>query len=288
MFFILSTIFVIFFGGASLFLKRGLTKEVKLMLRVVAGVFFLFMAISSLAVIPAGHIGVMDTFGKVSKNTLKSGVNFKNPMAKVIKMSIKTQEFKEKLSVPSIEGLMVALDVSILFNLDAVKSADIYKTVGKNYAEVILKPQLRSVIRGITASYEAKALYTSDRDMLSNKITTELNKLVSKRGVNIESVPMRQMTLPPQLAEAISRKLEAEQESQKMEWILQKETQEAERKRIEAKGISDFQNIVSKGISEPLLRWKGIEATERLAESQNAKIVIVGGKNGLPLILNTK
>ena len=143
--------------------------------------------------------------------------------------------------------------------------------------------------RGVTAGYEAKALYTSEREMLAETILTDLQKLVGPRGIMVEATPLRRVGLPAGLTQAIEEKLRAEQESQRMQFVLLKEKQEAERKRIEAQGISDFQNIVTKGISDPLLRWKGIEATEKLAGSANAKIVIIGaGKDGLPLILDTK
>ena len=229
-------------------------------------------------VIPAGHTGVIDFLGYVSDNTLKPGVNIVNPMANVEKMSIKTQELKETMSVPSKEGLSVDLE----------KANEIYKTVGPNYAEIILTPQFRSVVRGVTARYEAKALYTASREKLAGEILTELENLVGPRGIIVEQAPLRQIQLPERLTKSIEEKLQAEQESQRMEFILTREKQEADRKRIEAKGIADFQEIVSKGISEQLLKWKGIEATEKLAGSQNTKVVIIGsGKDGLPLILGS-
>lgn len=237
-------------------------------------------------IIPAGHVGVVDFFGVVSENTLKSGVNFVNPMANVIKFSIKTQELKENMNVPSKEGLSVQLEISLLYHLNNDKAFDIYRSVGENYSDIIVIPQFRSVVRGVTAKYEAKALYTSEREMLGKEIAQELDKLISKRGITVESAPLRQIVLPLGLTNAIEEKLKAEQESQRMQFILLKEQQEADRKRIEAQGISDFQNIVAKGISEQLLKWKGIEATEKLANSPNAKIVVIGsGKDGLPLIL---
>lgn len=240
-------------------------------------------------VIPAGHVGVVDFFGVVSDNTLKSGINLVNPFARVIKFSVKTQEIKEDMDVPSKEGLTVGLEISVLFHLNPEKAALVYKTIGENYAQIILIPNFRSVCRGVTASYEAKALYTSEREQLAQIIKDELQKNVGPRGITIESTPLRKVVLPEGLSRAIEAKLQAEQESQRMQFILQKEEQEAQRKRIEAKGIADFQDIVTRGISEPLLRWKGIEATEKLANSPNSKIVIIGaGKDGLPIILDTK
>lgn len=237
-------------------------------------------------VIPAGHTGVIDFLGLVSDQTLKPGVNLVNPMAKIEKMSIKTQEMKELMSVPSKEGLSVDLEISLLFKLDSDKANEIYKTVGPNYVDIILVPQFRSVVRGVTARYEAKALYTASREKLAGEILTELEKLVGPRGITVEQAPLRQIKLPDRLTQSIEEKLQAEQESQRMAFILQKEAQEADRKRIEAKGIADFQDIVSKGISDQLLKWKGIEATEKLANSSNSKVIVIGsGKDGLPLIL---
>jgi regulator of protease activity HflC (stomatin/prohibitin superfamily) len=247
----------------------------------------LLIALSqSWTIIPAGHTGVIDFLGNVSDETLKPGVNLVNPMAKIEKMSIKTQELKELMSVPSKEGLSVDLEISLLFKLNSEKANDIYKTVGPNYADIILVPQFRSVVRGVTARYEAKALYTASREKLAGEILEELERLVGPRGITVEQAPLRQIQLPARLTQSIEEKLQAEQESQRMAFILLKEEQEADRKRIEAKGIADFQDIVSKGISDQLLKWKGIEATEKLANSPNSKIVVIGsGKDGLPLIL---
>jgi regulator of protease activity HflC (stomatin/prohibitin superfamily) len=236
-------------------------------------------------IIPAGHVGIVDFFGNVSDNTLKPGVNFVNPMANVVKFDARTQELKEIMSVPSKEGLTVQIEISLLFSLSFENANRIYKTVGEDYVDRIVIPQFRSVVRGITARYEAKALYTAERAQLSKEIESELVKLIGPRGITLESAPMRQIVLPAGLTAAIEEKLKAEQESQRMQFVLGKEQQEAERKRIEAKGIADFQDIVSKGISIQLLKWKGIEATEKLASSPNSKVVIIGGKDGLPVIL---
>ncbi|MBU2491727.1 MAG: prohibitin family protein [Bacteroidetes bacterium] len=247
---------------------------------------FVIAAFNLFTVVPAGTVGVVDFLGNVSDNTLKAGVNLVNPMANVEKFSIKTQEFRETMNVPSKEGLTVQLEISLLFKLDPEIANEIYKTVGPAYDEVILKPQFRSVVRGVTAKYEAKALYTASREILAGEIMTELSKLVGPRGILIEAAAMRQIVLPAGLTQSIEEKLQAEQESQRMAFVLKKEEQEAERKRIEAKGIRDFQAIVSEGINNQLLRWKGIEATEKLANSPNSKVVVIGsGKDGLPIIL---
>jgi regulator of protease activity HflC (stomatin/prohibitin superfamily) len=239
-------------------------------------------------VVPAGHVGVVDFFGAVSPTSLRAGINMRNPLASIVKMSIKTQELKEVMDVPSKEGLTVGLEISALFHLDPERAPEVYKTIGPDYEGIILQPQFRSVARGVTATYDAKALYTSEREVVARTILADLQKLVEPRGITVESTPLRKVGLPPGLTQAIEEKLRAEQESQRMEFVLLKETQEAERKRIEAKGIADFQDIVAKGISDPLLRWKGIEATEKIASSPNAKVIVIGaGRDGLPLILDT-
>jgi len=265
--------------------KTGKKQEASISLLVSVGaaavaIFNLF------TVIPAGNVGVVDFLGNVSDNTLKAGVNLVNPAARIEKFSIKTQEIKEVMSVPSKEGLSVELEISLMFKLNPDKANEIYKEIGSNYREIILLPQFRSVVRGVTARYEAKALYTASREKLANEIISDLASLVAPRGITIEEAPLRQIALPARLTKSIEEKLQAEQESQRMEFILKKEEQEAQRKRIEAKGIKDFQTIVSEGINDQLLRWKGIEATEKLAQSPNSKVVVIGaGKDGLPLIL---
>ena len=231
-------------------------------------------------------MGVVDLFGRVSPVPLNAGIQFVNPLARVVMMSIKTLELKEVMDVPSKEGLTMNIECSVLFHLDPEKAADVYRTIGQDYVPVILEPQFRSVTRGVTAGYEAKALYTTEREHLAQVITGDLQKLLGPRGVLIESTPLRRLTLPQRITTAIEEKLSADQESQRMEFVLLKEKQEAERKRIEASGVADFQRIVAQGISPELLRWKGIEATTKIAESPNAKVIVIGGgKDGLPLIL---
>jgi regulator of protease activity HflC (stomatin/prohibitin superfamily) len=256
----------------------------------ITAVAFGFIALSQMfTVVPAGNVGVVDFFGTVSDHTLKAGINFVNPFARIVKFSVKTQEIKEVMDVPSKEGMTVQLEISALYHLNPEKAAEVYKSIGENFVEVILEPQFRSVARGVTAGYEAKALYTSEREMLAQILLVDLQKLVEPRGISVESTPLRRIGLPPGLTASIEAKLQAEQQSQQMQFVLAKERQEADRKRIEAQGISDFQNIVARGISEQLLRWKGIEATEKLANSQNTKVIVIGaGKDGLPLILDTK
>jgi len=253
---------------------------------VVAFVLILFLAGNPITVIPAGHVGVKDFFGSVSSSVLPPGVRFVFPFTRVVKMSIQTQEVKETAEVPSKEGLTMELEGSLLFRLDPEKAANIYKTVGQDYQEIAVHPQIRSAIREITASYEAKVLYSAERERISKETLDLFRKLAGDRGIIAEAVLLRKIGLPAIVANAIQEKLRREQEAEQMKFVLQKEQQEAERKRIEAQGIADFQKIVASGISAQLLEWKGIEATEKLATSQNTKVVVIGNsKSGLPIIL---
>jgi prohibitin 1 len=248
-----------------------------------------FLAGGPFRTVPAGHVGVKDFFGNVSSSTLSPGINIVMPLTRVVKMSVQTQKIKEVAEVPSREGLILNLETSLLFQMDPAKAADIYRTVGSNYVGTIVEPQFRSAIREITASYDAKALYSAERERIAGEIFGLFRRLASERGVIVQQVLLRKIGLPPLVANAIQEKLRREQEAEQMKFVLQKEQQEAERKRFEAQGVADFQRIVAQGISPQLLEWKGIEATEKLATSSNAKVVVIGGqKSGLPLILGDR
>lgn len=257
-------------------------------IQVIGVIALILAATQTLTVIQAGSVGVVKIFGKVNDTPLYEGINVRNPFAEIIKMNIKTQERREEMRVPSKEGLTIGLEASIIYHLDGSMAPEVYKTIGReeDYVRKILLPNFRSVIRGITAQYEAKALYTDMREEVAQKIQEQLNVATTPRGVIVESTPLRQVALPADLSAAIEEKLRAEQESQRMEFVLLKETKEAARKRIEAEGIRDFNKTVAEGISDNFLRWKGIEATNALAQSNNAKVVVIGsGKDGLPIIL---
>jgi prohibitin 1 len=219
-----------------------------------AVVFLLAALLQCFTIIPAGNVGVVDFFGTVSERTLGPGINFVNPMTKVEKFPWQTQEHKESMQVLSREGLTIGLEISALYRLNPDSAARVYQTIlGGDYREIILIPQFRSISRAVTASFQVSALYSTERERLGELIQQELSRVVTPRGIIIESTPLRNVALPPQLTEAIEQKRRADQESQRMEFILAKERQEAERKRIEARGISDFQTIVSQGISDQLL-----------------------------------
>ena len=246
-------------------------------------------AAASVSCVHTGHVGVVTLFGRVTGRTMTEGIHLVNPLARVHELDIKTQEVKERTSVPSQEGLIMGLETSVLYHLQPERAADVLRTVGSDYANVLLVPNFRSAIRSVTASNTASALYSDSREGIARQILTELQTQVQARGIVVERVLLRDLQLPETLKQAIEAKQQAQQEAQRMEFVLQKERQEAERKRVEAAGIKDFQDIVTQGISEKLLQWKGIEATIELARSSNTKVIVVGNpKSGLPLIYATE
>ena len=241
---------------------------------------------SSVTRVNTGHVGVLTLFGKVTGETLGEGIHIINPLKTNNEMSIQTQTIKESASVPSSEGLMMALDTSLIYHLNPDRAAEVFQKIGSDYENVVVEPTLRSAIRESTASHTANALYTGEREMVAKQILDQITGQLKQRGLTVENVLLRDIQLPATLKASIEAKQQAEQEALAMNFRLQKETQEAQRKRIEAAGVRDFQQIVAQGITPSLLEWKGIEATETLAKSPNTKVVVVGNsKNGLPLIL---
>ena len=248
-------------------------------------VLALIILSSSTSCVRTGHVGVVTLFGRVTGRTLGEGIHIVNPAADVTQLSIKTQEIKEHATVPSKEGLIMDLEASVLYHLDPGRAGEVFQKVGPNYAEVLLTPTFRSAIRAITSANDASALYSNARETIASQMAIDIQRQVAPRGIIVESVLLRDLQLPDTLKRAIEAKQQAQQEAQRMEFVLQREHQEAERKRVEAAGIKDFQDIVTQGISEKLLEWKGIEATIELAKSQNSKVIVIGSsKTGLPLI----
>ena len=264
-------------GGRPLFRLVGLG---------IAAFIIVILLFSAVTRVSTGHVGVLTLFGRVTGEVLPEGIHVINPLKTNNEMSIQTQTIKESANVPSSEGLMMNLDTSLIYKLNPEKSADVFQKIGANYESVVIEPMLRAAIREATASHSANALYTGEREMVGKQIYDQLTSQLGQRGLLVENVLLRDIQLPATLKASIESKQQAEQEALAMNFRLQKEKQEAERKRIEAGGIRDFQQIVAQGISPQLLEWKGIEATENLAKSANSKVVVIGNsKNGLPLIL---
>lgn len=244
------------------------------------------LCMSSIRTVPPAHVGLVTTLGRLSDEALPSGMHLCNPLAEVVLFSTQTRLFELRNHVPTKEGLSVDLDVALLFHLKKDSVRDIYLSLGVNFVNVVIQPELSSAVRGLTSEADAKALYTSGRSEIQRKLKVEMAAVLEPRGIVLEDVLLKAIVLPELLTHSIEQKAQAEQDAARMEFVLLKERQEAERKAIEAKGVAQFQRIVSEGISPALLQWKGIEATEKLSQSPNSKIVIMGNsKESLPVIL---
>jgi len=240
------------------------------------------------AAVPPQHVGVLESFGKVLDTTWPPGLHPWAPWTGVHRINCRTMQLEERTSTPTGEGLVVGLDVSLVYHAEPAAAKDVFSRYGglNGLTASVLIPEFRSVIRDVTAGFNAVDLYSGRREEIGRKMLTDLRTRLEGRGINVEAILLRNIALPEQVAKAVEAKLAADQQAQQMEFVLKKEQREAERKRIEAQGIADFQRIVTAGITPGLLTWKGIEATKALAESPNAKVIIAGGKNGLPIILN--
>ena len=196
---------------------------------------------SAVTRVGTGHVGVLTLFGKVQPGeTLGEGIHLINPLKTNNELSIQTQTLKESASVPSSEGLMMSLDTSLIYHLNPDRAAEVFQKIGADYENVVVEPTLRSAIREATASHTANALYTGEREMVAKQIYDQVTSELNQRGLIVENVLLRDIQLPATLKAAIEAKQQAEQESLAMNFRLQKETQEAQRKRIEAAGVRDF------------------------------------------------
>jgi regulator of protease activity HflC (stomatin/prohibitin superfamily) len=252
-----------------------------------AALVLIILLWASVAYVPPGSVGVLTSFGAVTGDVLPEGTHFVSPFKINHVLTIRTQTQEEHTSTPSSEGLNLEIDTSLIYHLNRDKAAEVFQKIGTNYGTTIVDPNLRSIIRDTTAGHSANTLYSSSRKQVEDEIMQGLKAALEPRGIVVENVLLRDIQLPHALRSSIESKQQAEQESLAMSFRLQKERQEADRKRIEAQGIHDFQQIVAQGISAQLLQWKGIEATENLAKSPNSKIIVIGNaKNGLPLVMS--
>jgi regulator of protease activity HflC (stomatin/prohibitin superfamily) len=255
---------------------------------------------ASVVQIDAGQVGVKSLFGKVQDDVLKSGLHMINPLMVVSRLDIKTQNYTmsgihdegEKLGDDAIrvltsDGLEVTIDLTVLFRLTEADAPRLVKETGINYVDKIVRPLTRTKIRDNSVYYEAIALYSTKRDEFQSRIFKSIEDDFKKRGLFLEQLLVRNITLPQSVKATIEGKINAEQEAQKMQFILQKEKQEAERKRVEAQGIADYQRIINQGLTDQQLQYEQIKALKEIATSQNAKIVVMG-KGNTPIILDTK
>jgi regulator of protease activity HflC (stomatin/prohibitin superfamily) len=253
---------------------------------ILIGAVAIFASISRiLVIVPPGNVGVVNLFGKVADSTLDSGVHLVNPFAKVLNFSTRLKDIKENVDATSQEGLSLNLDVSLQYKLDPQKAAIVYKNIGTDETQLVIS-RFRSTVRAITANYPASAIYSTKRQEIAQKIDQQLTQEIPTLGFIVEEALLRNVKMPDTLQAAIQQKLKAEQENQQMKFILEKERQEAERKKIEAQGIADSQKIISAGLNNQILQLRAIEATEKIAQSPNSKIVVIGSeKGGVPIMI---
>lgn len=266
----------------------------------IAGVIIILIGASSsmFKVVDAGEVGVTTIFGKANKDVLYSGLNIVNPLVEVTTFDVKTQNYTmsgtndegsksgdDAIRVLSADGLEVVIDLSVLFKVIPSSAPEILRTIGTDYLDKIVRPIARTAIRDNAVSYDAVALYSSKRDEFQDKIFQTITKSFTKRGLELEQLLVRNITLPASVKTTIESKINAEQDAQKMTFVLQKETQEAERKRVEAQGIADYQRILSTGLSDRQLQYEAILAQKEIALSPNAKVIIMGNGKSAPIIL---
>lgn len=225
--------------------------------------------------------------GGTSKTLRGEGLHVIPIWNRLITYDLRAQEMKDQLSVLSNNGLTLTVDTSTRYRVIRDQIFELQTQTGPNYAEILIAPVVRSEARKVFGRYSPEEIYSTKREQIEREIFDEVTRALEGKHLLIEAVLVRDVDLPPSIQNAIADKLAEEQRSQKMQFTLAKERQEAERKKIEAEGIRDYQNIVRQGLTPEYLQFKGIEATERLAQSQNAKIVIIGrSEDGLPVILN--
>jgi regulator of protease activity HflC (stomatin/prohibitin superfamily) len=252
--------------------------------------------VASLVQIEPGQVGVQKLFGKVDNRTLESGLNFINPLVQVVPFDIRTQNYTmsgkhdegdvtgdDAIRVLTADGLEVVIDLTVLYKVVSAEAPKILREIGTDYKNTIVRPICRTKIRDNAVYYDAVALYSTKRDEFQAKIFATIDKDFKDRGLFLEQLLVRNITLPESVRTTIESKINAEQDAQKMTFVLQKEKQEAERKRVEAQGIADYQKILSTGLSDKQLQYEMIKA---IATSPNAKLIIMDTKKSMPIILN--
>lgn len=261
-------------------------RAIAVLIGILATLLSLYQAIFRVfVIIPAGEVGMVEVFGQVEAQPLNPGIHFINPFAKVVEFSTRLKDIKETVDTTSKEGLNFELDVSLQYRVAPEKIKEIYQKIGTQEQEIVIS-RFRSIIRQTTASYDVGAVYGEKRQEVAQRLHQEVSKSLSSLGFIVEETLLRNIILPEKVQAAIQQKLEAQQQSQQIEFEVEKARKEAEIKRVEAQGIADSQRIISQGLSEQILKLKAIEATQKLAESQNSKVIIIGGgEDKLPLIL---
>lgn len=294
--------FIIFIIGINL--GRGNNEQVKRFANPVriTGVIILLIGIlfSCVVQVEAGQVGVKKLFGKVQTDVLGSGLHFINPLLDIVHMDIKTKNYTmsgihdegnqtgdDAIRVLTADGLEVTIDLSVLYRVVPDDAPKLLRETGVDFEDKIVRPITRTRIRDNAVYYDAVALYSTKRDEFQQRIFKTIENDFKTRGLLLEQLLVRNISLPESVKATIEQKINAEQDAQKMQFVLQKEKQEAERKRVEAQGIADYQRIISESLTDKQLQYESIKAQLELAKSTNAKIIVMG-KGNTPVILDTK
>ena len=268
--------------------------------KIAVAVIILGVLFASVKVIDPGKVGVQTLFGKVQDNVLESGLHVINPLVDVTTFSIQTENYTmsaktgegqvegdDAIRVLSSDGLEVTIDLSVLYKVNPLKAPYIYQNIGVNYEDKIVRPVTRTAIRDNAVNYVAVDLYSTKREEFQYKINKTITENFGKNGLLVQQILVRNISLPATVRASIESKIQAEQDAQKMQFVLQKERQEADRKRVEAQGIADYQKILSTGLTDKQLQYQSILAQRDIALSPNTKIIIMGGKSN-PIMLSDK
>lgn len=243
------------------------------------------LLLPSCTVIRQGEVGVKRTLGKYKDQPYTEGLKIFNPFTTTfVRVPVQTNNIEVALNIPSREGLTIQSEVSILYNIIPRKAPDILRSIGRTYERNVILPVFRSAVADVTARFDAKDMHTGERATIELAIRDQMTKLLDGKGIVIEAVLLKSIVLPRSLSRAIEEKLEAEQTAQRMEFVLQEARREAERKRIEAEGVRDAQNIIAEGLSPILIQYKSLEAFLELAKSPNAKVIISDGS--MPVMMS--
>lgn len=268
----------------------------------IVGVLLILVGVLTACIqqIDAGEVGVKKLFGKVQDDVLTSGLNFINPLVTVERMDVKTQNYTmsgvhsegqktgdDAIRVLTADGLEVTIDLSVLYRVVPNDAPKLLRETGIDYEDKIVRPLTRTRIRDNAVYYDAVSLYSTKRDEFQQRIYKTIEHDFSSRGLLLEQLLVRNITLPESVKKSIEQKINAEQDAQKMQFVLQKEQQEAQRKRIEAQGIADYQRIISESLTDKQLQYETIKAQLEIAKSPNTKIIVLG-KGNTPMILDTQ
>jgi regulator of protease activity HflC (stomatin/prohibitin superfamily) len=245
------------------------------------------IGLSSCAVVRQGEVGVKRKFGRLNPQVIEGGLISYNPLTTtVLKVPVRTVNQEVRLNLPSKEGLTIESEISILYSIEKNKVPFILQDVGLNYPSVLIMNVFRSAAADVSAQYMAKDMHSGMRAQIENQILEKMDESLKQRGFIIERVLMKSIRLPEELSKAIERKLAAEQEAQQMEYVLERERKEAERRKIEAEGTREAQKILAQGLVREIIELRSIEAFRELAKSPNAKIIITDGKT--PYLINSQ